>query len=132
MLQIHIYPEKKSKSTLFKINPRVTKFISQPAASYIDSWIILCIVPHKVIALPTIALNGDIKKKRTTYRYRLKERVSAKTITIAIVGRAIAIEREMNERSKEIIQKKARRLRAITFQRAKGEKSTIAFEILEK
>ena len=68
-----------------------------------------------------------------TLRYRLEERKRATTIAVAIVGRAITLEREQSKRSKELIKKKnAKRIKSDNFTRSNREKSNIAIAILEK
>ena len=76
---------------------------------------------YKVIALPTIvvALKGDSDKCTFTLRYRLSRRKRARTIAVAIVGRAIIVWEAIQKRSHEPIYK------TYTKIEAKGLRATI-------
>ena len=87
---------------------------------YIDSWLLLCIALRKVITIPTIA-----------FFLLLKAIVKSKQILIAIVFksekvRQLYVEREIKERSKDIIPKMMQKsLREINLHGAKEKRPTL-------
>ena len=64
-------------------------------------------------------LKGDSDKITVTFRYRLLERERATTIAIAIVGRAITLEREASKKKQRTDTKKdAKRIKSDNFTRS--------------
>ena len=62
-------------------------------------------------------------------KLKLRLRKTVPTITVVIVGRAIAIKRKIKKRSKEIIPKlKQRRLKAITLHEAIEKSQLLQFQ----
>ena len=73
-----------------------------------------------VIVLPTIAFRDDCDKFIFTLRYHLEELARVKTIAIAIIRRAITIERgkeRLHEQKQNLYKNEAKRFRVTTFEK---------------